>query len=298
MDRPIGKRWRWILASSVGLLSFLAGLTGIHEFDQWFHMAWARAFLREGFGAPEFFLFALRGPPAAASLEWLGSVGIYASWLAGGEAGTVVLAGIMVGLTLGVVVWDGLDGEDATWTDAAIALSVAALAVGVLRQRAIARPEIFCFPMLAWTLLASRRWLEGRGRSILAFPAVALLWSNTHVTVLHGLGAVLAFAADGMIRSVAGARGAPERRRALSLAALGVGGLALSFVHPGGSPIRLGIRYALGLLGVRVIVLVVRVVVSVFVGMRVLVPCVAGRVLVPAGAPVGRHGQQRIALRA
>ncbi len=245
MDRPIGKRARWIVASCAGGLSVLAGLTGIAEFDQWFHMAWGRAFLREGFRAREFFVFTLRDQPAGVPYEWLGSIGVYASWLLGGETGTVVVVGIMVGLTIGIAVWDGLDGDDATWADAAIALLVAALAVGVVRQRAVARPEIFCLPLLAWTLVAARRWLEGRGRAILAFPAVALLWANVHPTVLYGLGAVLALAAEGVVRS-----GAAGRRRALTLAGVGVAGLALSFVQPGGSPVMVGVQYGLGLLGV------------------------------------------------
>jgi hypothetical protein len=254
LDRPLSTRARWAVTLAAGALGALAGFTGIREFDQWFHMAWGRAWVDGGFPAHDPFLFTFLDKPALGNGEWLGSVGIYLSWLVGGDAGTILLVGLMLGATAAVMVWDGMGGEDAPrWTDAAVAVVAAALAVGMIRHRAVGRPEIFCYPALAWTLFAARRWAEGRGRALLAFPVVALVWANTHPTILYGLGAVFLFAAETWARGrLAGADGGPLRERGLRLALLGAAGTAASFVHfGGGSPVLPGVRYALDMLGIR-----------------------------------------------
>lgn len=250
-DGALGARARRIAAFAAGAFATVISLTGIREFDQWHHMAWGRAFLREGFPARDFFLFPFMDRAAPPAPEWLGSVGLYLAWLAGGDAGTVILVALLVGATIAILFWDGTDGEDARWVDAAIALIVVVLAVGVIRRRAVGRPEIFCYPILAWTLFAARRWVEGRGRSILAFPLVALVWTNIHVTVLYGLGAVFVFAAEAWLRGLRAGPAAPERRRGLVLAGLGVAGSAAAFIQPGGSPVLIGLRYGLDMLGIR-----------------------------------------------
>lgn len=251
LDRPLSRRQTWIVVLAIALAGVAAGLTGIREFDQWFHMAWGRAFLREGFPAHDFFLFTYRDLPAPIAPEWLGSVVIYLSWWLGGDAGTVLLVGLMVGLTAAILLWDGLDGGEVRWFDVAVTLIVVVLAIGVVRRRAVARPEILCYPLLAWTLLSARRWVEGRGRAILAFPLVALVWSNVHLTVLYGLGTVFAFALEALLRGWWAGPGAPGRRRGLLLAGVGVAGSGLAFVHPTGGPVLLGLRYGLDLMGIR-----------------------------------------------
>lgn len=250
MHRPIGERWRRILAASAGALAALAGLTGVREFDQWFHLAWGRAFLREGFPEHDWFLFTYLDRPPPPATEWLGSLGLYLSWLAAGDPGTVLLVGLLIGATAALLVWDALDGGDASWAEAALALVVVALVVGVMRQRALGRPEVFCYPLLAWTLLGARRWSDGSGRAVLAFPLVALLWANIHPSVLFGLGTILLFAAAALASSLRPGAAATARRRALALGAAGSVGAALAFLNPGGSTVLLGVRYGLGLLGI------------------------------------------------
>jgi tetratricopeptide (TPR) repeat protein len=254
LERHLSARARWIVTLAAGAAAALTSCTGVREFDQWFHMAWGRAWVNGGFPAHDPFLFPFLDKPALGNGEWLGSVGIFLSWLAGGIPGTVLLVGLLVGATVALLVWDGLEGDEPPrWVDVLVTLVVVVLALGVIRRRAVARPEIFGFPALAWTLWAARRWIEGRGRAILAFPVVALIWTNTHTTVLYGLGTVFVFAVEGLVRGQLGGEGGRAlRTRGLQLAAVGAAGTLLSLFSLGGaSPVFQGIRYAFDLFGIR-----------------------------------------------
>lgn len=175
--------------------AFLASLTRLHDWDTFFHLAYGRDILRRGGFAPEDpFLYPLAGLPSGAQPSWLGSVVIYLSWLAGGDAGPVYLPGLMVAALVLILLVDGLE-DDRTAAGLAAVLLPVSFALAVLRGRAVARPELFSNFLLAATLLALRRDAAGKPRLLLLFPPAAVLWVNLHQTVLAGAAAIAIFAA-------------------------------------------------------------------------------------------------------
>ncbi len=178
---------------AVAALVFFGSLTGLRDWDTFHHLAYGRDILRRGgFAAEDPFLYPLEGLPSGPQPSWLGSVVIYLSWLVAGNPGPVYLAGLLAAGLFTVLLLDALD-DDATPEGIAIALLSASFVLAVFRERAVARPELFANVLLAWTILAVRRHVVGKGRVLLAFPAVAVLWANLHPSVLLGVVILVVF---------------------------------------------------------------------------------------------------------
>jgi hypothetical protein len=247
---PLDERAKRWIAALAGLLATLSGFGGLREFDVWHHLAFGRAFLRDGFPTRDWFLFTWADESMLQFPEWLGSLALHAGWRLGGEPGLVTLVALLVGAAACLLTRDALDRDDTTWGDLAPALLPVALALGGLRLRAVARPEIFGAVLLAWTLPTARRFADGRGRAFLAFPAVALAWTNLHYSVVFGLGVAVLFAFEAGLRAVRSPPAAPERRRATVMAGVVGAAVVLAFANPGGSAVPVGLRFGLGLLGI------------------------------------------------
>ncbi len=186
-------RTRHIVLLGAATAAFLASLTGLSDWDTFFHLAYGRDILRRGgFALEDPFLYPLAGLPSGAQPSWLGSVVIYLSWLAAGDPGPVYLAGLMGATLVLVLLVDGIE-DDRTLAGLAAVLLPVSFALAVFRDRAVARPELFSNVLLAGTLLALRRYAAGKSRLLLFFPAAAAVWVNLHQTVLAGAAVIAIF---------------------------------------------------------------------------------------------------------
>jgi Tfp pilus assembly protein PilF len=173
--------------------AFLASLTELSDWDTFHHLAYGRDILQRGGFAPEDpFLYPLAGQPSGPPPSWLASVVIYLSWLAAGDPGPVYLAGVL-GAALFVLLFSDAVAGDRSVAGLVTALVPLSFALAVFRERAVARPELFAYVLLAWTLIALRRHAKGRGYLVLTFPVAAVLWANLHQSVLLGIAMPLAF---------------------------------------------------------------------------------------------------------
>jgi tetratricopeptide (TPR) repeat protein len=187
------RTWRIMGLLFISVAVFFASLTQLSEWDTFHHLAYGRDILRRGgFAAEDPFLYPLADRPSGGQPSWLGSVLIYLSWLVAGNPGPVYLTGLLGAALFAVLLLDALDG-DKTPEGVAIALLSAAFALAVFRERAVARPELFANVLLAWTILVVRRHAAGKGRLLLVFPAVAVLWANLHPSVLLGVTILVVF---------------------------------------------------------------------------------------------------------
>jgi Tfp pilus assembly protein PilF len=241
---PLAARARALAVLAAGIAGACAALGPVRDTDTFHHLALARALFRTGLPTSEQFVFPLLGAPTTAPPYWLGSAAIGAAHALLGLAGLVALPMAMGAAVAALLLACAEEGGALRLAGAGAAVL---LALAEVRVRAVARPEIFGVALLALTLLAIRRHAAGRPRALLAFPGVALLWSNLHPSVAVGLAAVGAYAAWTLAAAaLRRARGlAASLRGALVPAAVAAAGLALAAVNPSAaSPVREALGFA------------------------------------------------------
>jgi len=250
---------RWLAIGASGVGAFLACISQLRDPDTFHHLAMGREIMRGGFPSIEPFLFPFAGAPAGAPVHWLGSVLVYLSQGLLGDAGPVLLPATVVAVLFGVLLADAIEAEELTAAGLATRGAALAVALAVIRPRAVARPEIFADLLLATCLLALRSRARGRGDRILfALPLLFALWANIHPSALLGLAVLSLWLGVDVVRAVlarALAGRAPGSLRPAPLGPLAlaaVGSVIAAVLTPDGAgPLRLAAGFASGLLGVR-----------------------------------------------
>jgi len=251
-DRPLGRGALLLAAAAVMAAAFLGTLVRSDDPDMFHHLALGREILRSGLPSEEPFLYPLLHERTGPAPYWLGSVVIYLSHLAFGEVGLSLLPAAVGALLAAVLLLDAAPrGARHGLVTLATALLPVALAVETYRYRAVARTEIFSALLLAWTMWAMRRFEDGRPRALLAFPAVAVLWTNLHpgtavalaplaLLVACGVGQRLVLRATGKLLP-----GTPSPRHAGVAAGVLLAGLAASALNPSpANPVVTAVRFA------------------------------------------------------
>jgi hypothetical protein len=258
IEQPLGTRALAVVALGVAGVAFLATLVRSDDPDMFHHLALGREVLRLGWPpAAEPFLYPLRGQTTGPLPYWLGSLVIYGSHAAFGEAGLSFLPAA-VGAALAVVLL--LDaaprGGPHRLASLACAALPVALALETYRYRAVARTEIFSALLLAVTMWAIRRFEDGRPRALLVVPALAVLWTNLHPATALALAAlavvVAAGAAQAILHRATGRLlpGTPTWRQLATAAAVGVATALASLVTPSpANPLRAALSFAAATLG-------------------------------------------------
>jgi hypothetical protein len=248
-QRPLSPRALAAVVLCAAAAAFAASVVKVYDTDMFHHLAMGRHIARNGFAPAEPFLFPFQGAPEGPPPYWLGSLAIYGWHLLAGDGGLPYLPALVGGALAVVLV---LDSSPRRSRPTLLSLAAAALplvlAVEAFRYRAVARPELFATFLVALVLWAVRRFEDGAPRLLYAFPLLALLWTNVHMSVLAGVVAVLALPACGALELAVRrlrrgpAPGAPSRRSLAIAAALGLAGLAAGLANPSpASPIRLSL---------------------------------------------------------
>ncbi len=254
--KPLPRRALAIAALAIACAAFAGTLVLSDDPDMFHHLALGREIVRVGLFSDERLVFPTMGRPAGVAPYWLGSVAIYLWHALLGDGGLSVLPAALGALLSFLLVADAAPrgrGHSAL-TLAAAALPVA-LALETFRYRAVPRPEVFGAVLLAWTMWAIRRFEDGRSRALLAFPAVAILWTNLHPSTAVALVPVaLLVLSSAAGRALARFRpvlhdALPWRRIATAAAILGAAVLA-TWIRPGfASPLGFAVRFVLTTLG-------------------------------------------------
>ena len=109
---------------------------------------------------------------------------------------------------------------------------VAILAAGIGSIHFLARPHLFTFAFVLWTLRACRDYHTNGGRSIWTVPLVMIAWGNLHGGFLAG---PLIVATAGLGHAISGPWDAVRRQRLLGFAAVFGLSLAAPLVNPYGA---------------------------------------------------------------
>jgi tetratricopeptide (TPR) repeat protein len=235
-----------LLATAGSAAAFAACVIWVHDPDTFHHLAYGREVARAGLRGGEPFLFPLLGAPGGPLPYWLGSLAIYGWHALFGDGGLAFLPAAVAATLFAILFVDAAPrgGRHTPFSLAAAALPLA-LAMETFRYRATARPDTFGVLFLAATLWAVRRFEDGRPRMLLAFPLLALAWTNVHPSAVTGLAAV------GLLAAVSAAGGAPRRpRAALQAAGLLLAGAVASVLNPSpANPVLLALRFGASLFG-------------------------------------------------
>lgn len=252
LTHPLSRRALAIVVLCVAAAWFAASVLKVYDADTFHHLAMGRHLARNGLAPQEPFLFPFQGELAGPPPYWLGSLAIYGWHVLTGDGGLPFLPAL-VGAAIGIVLL--LDASPRGSGHTPLSLAGAALplvlAVEAFRYRAVARPEAFATLFVVLVLWAVRRLEDGAPRLLYAFPALALVWTNVHMSLLAGVAAVLIFAASGALElAFHRARRRPladprlGRRVAIS-AALGLAGLAAGLANPSpANPIAMAAGFA------------------------------------------------------
>ncbi|HTO13706.1 MAG TPA: tetratricopeptide repeat protein [Candidatus Binatia bacterium] len=181
---------RWVAPAIPIAAAFLLALTRMEDSDAFTHLALGRDLVQHrGFPAHEPFSFASPDRPYY-NAEWLFDVALHLAWLAGGVAGVIVLKAAIVALAVWIL-WLGScpEKDTAAGRPAGLLIRAAVLTVVVvmLRHRFVERPDIALMVFLAFTIYALDAYLAAGRRWIFALPLVALVWANTHPSIVVGL---------------------------------------------------------------------------------------------------------------
>ncbi|HET9596463.1 MAG TPA: hypothetical protein VFP65_12815, partial [Anaeromyxobacteraceae bacterium] len=234
--RPLGRGARRALLLGAAALALVACVTGLHEPDTFFHLAYGREIVRRGgLPAQDPFLWPFAGVATGAPPFWLGSLAIYLAEAALPGAGAVLLPALLCAGVFAFLLAACAPDEGHSALSAGVAAVPLALALALVRERAVARPEVLGYLFLAATLWALRRDRRGDGRALLAFPLLAFVWTNVHASVVVGVGVVVldgAVATAGATLARARARGAAPLRPALGVLAIGLAGALATLANP------------------------------------------------------------------
>jgi Tfp pilus assembly protein PilF len=243
---PARARAAFAVTAAVGaLLTFVACTLWLRDPDMFHHLALGRHVWRNGLDPREPFLYPLAGARMGVLPYWLGSLAIYGWHALFGDGGLAFLPALVGAALFVVLLVDSRPRDDrgGLWWLTAAAVPLV-LAVEAFRLRATARPEIFGMLFLAATALAVRRYEERRRGLLLAFPLLALVWTNVHPSVAAGLLVLALFAVTVFFRP------GTWRERLLPGAIL-LSGIAASAVNPSAAnPVAEAVRLGETLLGI------------------------------------------------
>ncbi len=108
--------------------------------------------------------------------SWLSALLFFWIYKFGGISLTVFIRGLLLSLTYSLL-WKVMRAREASPQLASLISFFAILAGSV--NWAI-RPQLFAYPLFAWSLLILWRWQQGINRDLWALPVAALFWVNLH----------------------------------------------------------------------------------------------------------------------
>ena len=248
---PLSRRAVALACLAIAAVALAATLVRIDDPDSFHHLALGRDIARNGLRAEEPFLYPIRGAHTGRPPYWLGSLAVYGWHVLLGERALSLFPAAAAAALAVVLLLDSMPrGGRPTLRAMAVAALPLALVLETFRYRAAARPEILATLLLAVTMWSIRRLEDGEPRPLLAFPALALLWTNLHPSSLAGIGPIAVFAAAGLASRAVGRTPALPSLRDVALAgAVAAAALAASLATPSRTnPVAAAARFALSAL--------------------------------------------------
>jgi hypothetical protein len=161
--------------------------------------------------------------------EWLAGVIYYAVFFMLGLNGVVLLASILIAATFGVIYSEALRNHSGK----VVPFLLLMLGAMVSSVHWVARPHLFTMLFLAIWLLLTDRLCRGVPVKTWIFPALMLLWANTHAEFIAGFLVLFAYL-GGWLWQYLFTRSRPVVDRAKDLIVITLLSFAASLLNPAG----------------------------------------------------------------
>lgn len=229
------------LGALVAAFAAVLALTDIASLDYWWHLRLGRWIAEHG-RVPRTDPFSFTAAGARyLDVHWLHQLVLWGAYRLGGHAAVVLWQGVLA------VVLAGLLAANAGWRRPEWTALGVGLALWLASGRFLPRPELPTFVLLAavlWLLESDRA--RGGSRRLWAILPLQLVWANVHGLYVLGVFACGAHLAGALLAPLAGE--AFDARRAVRLAALTVGSVAVALVNPNGADLLLYPLLQLGMI--------------------------------------------------
>jgi hypothetical protein len=200
---------RRALLAAVLVLTGCVGLDALSDPDVWWHIRlgdWIIA--HHQVPAGELFAYTAFGNPLVAH-EWLSET-IFAALAAIGGL-------FLVSVFMGLVAWSAMGATllRGRLRGAGPVVLAVGLALGARVAEPVlgARPQVFTFALVCWTLWIAESYLRSGGRRRWLLPPLFLLWANLHAGFIAGIGLlVIVVVAEAIKRRWSIGTVAPRRR--------------------------------------------------------------------------------------
>ena len=183
--------WLWLALVLFVALS-IAYLGAVTPQDYWWYLRVGRDTLAAGSVPRVDTLTFTQAGTAVDYQSWGAAVIFYLVYRLGGLTLTVLLRGLLVGVTYWLVWWTARQAG-AGRLSAAVVLLIAVLTSS---NNWAMRPQLFAYPLFALALFILYRWHQGEKKGLWALPLLSLLWVNLHgsfVMLILLAGAALVF---------------------------------------------------------------------------------------------------------
>lgn len=173
--------------------SLLYSSISLWDPDFWWHIDTGK-YIIEHKGLPEndYFSFMPEGTDSLRNQVilkgyWLAQIILYEIWNAGGVPGTVMFRTALLTLTLCLLWWYIRRG------DPYLSLSNLLLAGNTLFYFTGERPQTLVFPLTILMFMTVQNSLDKKGNSFLFLPALTLVWTNLHGSVIYAMGVLVIY---------------------------------------------------------------------------------------------------------
>jgi hypothetical protein len=169
------RNFLWLSLVMLIMLS-IAFLLPVGPLDYWFYVRVGQDTL-QNLAVPQMDTISWSQPGKPIYYQpWLSAVTFWLAYAGGGLTLTFLLRGLLIGITYGLI-WKMMTKEGLGVPFASFLTVLLALATS---NNWTMRPQLFAYPLFAWTLYVLFQWQTGKNRTLWALPVIGLLWANLH----------------------------------------------------------------------------------------------------------------------
>jgi hypothetical protein len=198
--------FRQISSFPVMLASLLVGVVFVWarlfnvDPDMWWHIKVGETILRtHQWPTTDIYSFTVNGQPWLA-YEWFGDILLAVAYRVAGLPGLVGFS-ILVGSAVVIALY--ICGTIRSGNSKAGFVTATVLSIFAVLSFSL-RPQMLGYLFLVLTVIALERFRQGKHRMLWFFPAMMLLWVNTHGSWIIGMGALAVYWFSGLLQFEAG----------------------------------------------------------------------------------------------
>jgi tetratricopeptide (TPR) repeat protein len=211
----------------------LLSIVKIEDTDTWMHLSLGRLIWeRRGLPAKEVFAYPSLQMPFLYT-SWLFAVLYYVIYKLFSVSGVILLMASTVFATFFILLKDALR----PYKNTILTVVVMSLAVLIMRDRFVERPDTFFFLFLSFNIFSLNAYVQDNKKYLYTLPLVNLLWANVHSSIGMMFVPFGSFIAGGLIQRYLGEKGfkfsfTPSSAQLKTISMIFAASFAASLINP------------------------------------------------------------------